>query len=261
MAEKITTSSHPRRTRRTPLYARIIAAVLGVVLVAVLGFIIWAETPLGPAPDAIAALESGNSVTVARTAAGWEFAPDADGQVGIVFYPGGRVDARSYAPLARALAEQGYLVVITPVTLNLAVMSPNVGDRARDAHPEIKRWGIIGHSLGGAMAATHAAARPGEYAALVFLAAYPPDGTDLREAVGKVASVYGDRDPGLKMENVNSTKSLLPTDSVFTQIKGANHAQWGSYGPQPGDMSATIGPAEQLSYAIDAVRDVLGPAK
>jgi hypothetical protein len=240
MAEKITTSSHPRRTRRTPLYARIIAAVLGVVLVAVLGFIIWAETPLGPAPDAIAALESGNSVTVARTAAGWEFAPDADGQVGIVFYPGGRVDARSYAPLARALAEQGYLVVITPVTLNLAVMSPNVGDRARDAH---------------------AAARPGEYAALVFLAAYPPDGTDLREAVGKVASVYGDRDPGLKMENVNSTKSLLPTDSVFTQIKGANHAQWGSYGPQPGDMSATIGPAEQLSYAIDAVRDVLGPAK
>ena len=260
MPKRTATSSEPKPTRRTPLYTRIIAVVLGLILVVVLGFVIWAETPLGPAPDAVTALESGNGVTVERTAAGWEFVPTADAQVGIVFYPGGRVDARSYAPLARDLAEQGYLVVITPVTLNLAVMSPNVGDRARDAHPEVERWGIIGHSLGGAMAATHVAARPGEYEALVFLAAYPPDGTNLREAVGIVASVYGDRDGGLKMEKVNSTKELLPTNSIFTEIKGANHAQWGSYGPQPGDLSATISPAEQLSYAIDAVKAVLGPA-
>lgn len=248
-------------SKRLPLYARILLGFGAIALAAVVAFIIWAETPLGPAPDAVAALESGGGVTVTRTPAGWEFAPTGDTTTGVVFYPGGRVDARSYAPLARLLAERGYLVVITPVTLNLAVMSPNVGDKARDTHPEIERWGIIGHSLGGAMAATHVAARPGEYEALVFLAAYPPDGTDLTRAVPVVASVYGDRDGGLKLEKVESTKVLLPADSTFTEIPGANHAQWGSYGPQPGDLPATIDPAEQLKYAITAIESTLGPAR
>lgn len=260
----ITVAIEPSTTaprKRLPLYARILLALGGLALLVVLGFVIWAKTPLSPAPDALAALESGGGVTVTRTSAGWEFAPEGDTTTGIVFYPGGRVDARSYAPLARLFAERGYLVVITPVTLNLAVMSPNVGDRAREAHPEIERWGIVGHSLGGAMAATHVAARPGEYEALVFLAAYPPDGTDLTQAVPIVASVYGDRDGGLKLEKVESTKVLLPPDSTFTEIPGANHAQWGSYGPQPGDLPATIDPAAQLKYAIDAIERTLGPAR
>lgn len=241
---------------------RLLLGLLGIVLLAVIGFIVWAETPLGPAEDALTALESGGGVTVTRTDAGWEFAPD-DGpaSVGIVFYPGGRVDPRSYAPLSRDLAERGYLVVITPVTLNLAVFSTNVGDRAREAHPEIDDWGIIGHSLGGAMAATHAAARAGEYDALIFLGAYPPEGVDLRSAVKKAASVYGDRDAGLKLENVEATKPFLPEGTRFTVIEGGNHAQWGSYGPQHGDLPATIGAAEQRTYAIEAVEFALGPAR
>jgi len=34
------------------------------------------------------------------------------------------VDPRAYAPAARALAEEGYLVVIVPMPLNLAVLAP-----------------------------------------------------------------------------------------------------------------------------------------
>lgn len=249
------------RSRRIPGYARALIAVAVVLLAIAVAGVIWAETPLGPAGEAMRALETGDGVTVERTSSGWEFHGDgAAADTGVIIYPGGRVDARSYAPLARALAERGYLVVITPVTLNLAVMSPNVGDRAREAHPEVTRWGIVGHSLGGAMAATHVANRPGVYSALVFLAAYPPDGTDLTEAVPTVVSVYGDRDGGLKMEKIVSTRPLLPEDTTFTEVEGANHAQWGAYGPQRGDLSATISPAEQLAFGVDAVMAALGTA-
>ena len=249
------------RSRRIPGYAKALIAIAGVVLAFAVAGVIWAGTPLGPAEDAMRALETGDGVIVERTSSGWEFRGDGTAaDTGVIIYPGGRVDARSYAPLARALADRGYLVVITPVTLNLAVMSPNVGDRARDAHPEVTRWGIVGHSLGGAMAATHVADRPGVYSALIFLAAYPPDGTDLTEAVPTVVSVYGDRDGGLKMEKMDSTRPLLPEDTTFMKVEGANHAQWGAYGPQSGDLSATISPAEQLAFAVDAVTSALGTA-
>ena len=75
---------------------------------------------------------------------------------GLIFYPGGKVDARAYAPAAHAIAAQGYLVVITPMPLNLAVFGV---DRAADvvkAFPSIKHWAIGGHSLGGSMAASFA---------------------------------------------------------------------------------------------------------
>lgn len=248
-------------SRRIPGYAKALIAVVGVLLAIVVAGVVWAETPLGPTDEAMRALETGGGVTVEHTSSGWEFRSDGTTtDTGVIIYPGGRVDARSYSPLARALAERGYFVVITPVTLNLAVMSPNVGDRAREAHPDVTRWGIVGHSLGGAMAATHVANRPGAYSALVFLAAYPPDGTDLTEAVPTVVSVYGDRDGGLKMEKIVSTRPLLPEDTTFTEVAGANHAQWGAYGPQPGDLSATISAAEQLAFAVDAVVMALGDA-
>ena len=71
----------------------------------------------------------------------------------MIFYPGGRVDPRSYAPAARAIAAQGYLAVITPMPLNLAVFTPGRAAQVIAAYPEIHTWAIGGHSLGGAMAA------------------------------------------------------------------------------------------------------------
>jgi hypothetical protein len=43
---------------------RILLALFVLLLVSVLGFVLWAEKPLGPAPEALAALKSDSKVTV-----------------------------------------------------------------------------------------------------------------------------------------------------------------------------------------------------
>ena len=50
---------------------------------------------------------------------------------------------------------------------------------------------------------------------------------------------------------------MLPADADLTPIVGGNHAQFGSYGPQPGDNPAAISPERQWELAADAAAGVL----
>ncbi len=99
---------------------RVLFGLVLVVGLAVLGFVIWAETPLGPAPEALAALESDSNVTVTIGDAVTFEPVNIKPVTGFIFYPGGRVDYRSYAAPLHEIAAQGYLVVLLPVKLNLA---------------------------------------------------------------------------------------------------------------------------------------------
>lgn len=69
-------------------------------------------------PEALAALESDAQVHV-ETDPCLMFRPtNQDPTTGLILYPGGRVDPRAYAPAARALAEEGHLVIIAPAIGN-----------------------------------------------------------------------------------------------------------------------------------------------
>jgi len=57
---------------------------------------------------------------------------------GVFNYPGGRVDPRSYAPAARALAEKGHLAVITPMPLNLDVLNIGAAADVIAAYPQVE---------------------------------------------------------------------------------------------------------------------------
>jgi len=98
--------------------------LLVVILIAIAGFVVWGSMPLGPGPEALAALQSDNQVEV--TSGQWLLFEPATGEadLGFIFYPGGRVDYRSYAPLAHRIAAEGYRVIIVPMPLNLAVFAP-----------------------------------------------------------------------------------------------------------------------------------------
>jgi len=124
------------------------------IVVLTTGFIAWASFPLGPEDSALASLEPDALVDV-QTSTDWiTFRPNGSNpESGFIFYPGGRVDFRSYAPLLKPLAEKGYLVVLVRMPLSLAVFSPGKAEDVISAFPEINNWAIGGHSLGGAMAA------------------------------------------------------------------------------------------------------------
>jgi pimeloyl-ACP methyl ester carboxylesterase len=231
------------------LLKRILLGLLIVGLVATLGFIIWAETPLKAAPEALSALESDSNVTV--TVADYiAFQPtSSEPNTAFVFYPGGRVDHRAYAVPLRRIAEQGYLVILLPVRLNLAFFDVNAADRAIADFPQIQHWVLGGHSLGGVAAALYASKKD-NLDGIIFWASYPADDA-LKNTKMKILSIYGTRDMGDK-DAFDASRANLPADAEFVIIDGGNHGQFGDYGFQRGDNVAEISRAEQQSQVVDA---------
>lgn len=242
------------KTRRRRLWLLLPASVL---LLMVLAAILWATLIPAPMDEALSALEPGPGVTIETTP--WlVFEPTGQTpETGLIFYPGGRVDARSYAPAARAIAASGFLVVVPAMPLNLAVLDPDRAAAVQSAFPEIRRWAIGGHSLGGAMAAQFAANHPGQVDGLVLWAAYPAGSADLSGTSLPVASVYGSLDGVAPPSQIQGSRSLLPATTLWTEIAGGNHAQFGWYGPQSGDNPATIPREDQQQQAIAATLRVL----
>lgn len=233
---------------------RIFLVLLVVVALAGIGFVVWAETPLGPAPEALSALESDSQVTVTIDDYITFESTNAQLTTGVIFYPGGHVDYRSYAAPLHELAAQGYLVVLVPVRLNLAFFEINAAQAPIEAHPEIEYWVVGGHSLGGVASALFAKDNP-EIDGLIFWASYPADDSFKNSDI-KVVSIYGTNDMA-GVEKFEETKNLLPQDTQFVVIDGGNHAQFGDYGPQPGDNPATISRAEQQKQAVEASANFL----
>jgi predicted esterase len=241
------------RRLRTTLF--ILAALL---LLLVAGFLVWSETPAGALDSAQAALQSDQYVHVEEDE--WLVFRPLDGylEIGLILYPGGRVEPAAYAPLAREIAEGHFLVVIVPMPLNLAVLGSERALQVQAAFPEIKHWALGGHSLGGAMAAHFAAEHPSDLAGLVLWGAYSAESDDLSASDLPVLSIYGSRDGLSTPEKVLAAKPRLPKEATYLEIEGGNHAQFGDYGIQAGDMQATISREEQQRQVVQATLDFLG---
>ena len=166
---------------------------------------------------------------------------------GFIFYPGAKVEPEAYSKLCSKIAEEGYLVVIASMTLDLAILSPNKAEDIIKEYSDIKSWAIGGHSLGGVMAANYAA-KDEKIDGLVFYASYP-QGDELKDSDLKVLSIYGSNDGVAKLDKVK--EAILPEGSEIIEIKGGNHAGFGTYGEQSGDNNADISNDEQISEAAD----------
>ena len=214
---------------------------LKICVIAVLllcGVCWWYVSDYYHADDAaVAAMNSYADVVVKQDGNTVAFIPD-EADTGFIFYPGGKVEHTAYAPLMRALADNGVLCVLVEMPLNLAVLDMNAADGITEVYPQIDSWYIGGHSLGGSMAASHAAKNASLYDGLVLLASYST--ADLSSAGLKVISIYGSEDGVLSMEKYAENKVNLPTSLEEYIIEGGCHAGFGSYGAQDGDGAATI---------------------
>ena len=175
---------------------------------------------------------------------------------GLIFYPGGKVEHTAYAPLLHACAKNGILCALVRMPGNLAVLDANAADGLQEAYPEIITWYIAGHSLGGAMAATYAAAHPEDFDGLILLAAYSTK--DLTGTALRVLSVYGSADSVMNRESYEKNRSNLPADTTEVVLDGGCHAQFGSYGPQDGDGVPTISGEEQVRQTTEAITAFIG---
>jgi hypothetical protein len=234
--------------------------LLLIPILCVGGFVLWAETTPTPMSEAATALEApANTDDVSVTTQDWlAFHPvDREPSTGLIFYPGARVDPRSYAPPARDIAAEGYLVVVVPMPLNLAFLIPDRASTVIASFPEMTYWAVGGHSLGGAMAARFAYQHPSEVDGLVLWGAYPGRGDDLSEQNLGVTVIYGTRDGLATPEEILAARPLLPPHTEWVRIEGGNHAQFGWYGPQNGDNPATISRETQQRQVTAATAALL----
>ncbi|HTX90723.1 MAG TPA: alpha/beta hydrolase [Anaerolineales bacterium] len=236
---------------------RVLLYTLGAVVFLMAAFVIWADTPARPMPEALAALQSDTQVTV-HSGKWLTFTPTgANPLTGLIIYPGGRVDYRAYAPAARSIAAQGTLVVIVPMPLNLAVFDPNAAEAVIESHPEIIYWSVGGHSLGGSMAANFAHSHPDRLVGLVLWASYPAGSDDLSGSGLKVLSISGTLDGLSTPAKIEASRKLLPADATWVPIQGGDHAGFGWYGPQSGDNPASISRQDQQAQIVQATVDFL----
>ena len=209
-----------------------------------------------PGEAATEALESDGEVTVTIEQKWITFSPQEQRfQTGFVFYPGGNVQAESYAPVLRKLAEEGVSAFLLVAPLNLAIFDTDAAVEVMEA-TAFDQWIVSGHSLGG-VAAASIAAEDDRVRGLSLWASYPSGSVDLSSSSLMVHSLAGTRDEVLNRENWEASEAQLPADTQWITLEGGNHAQFGDYGPQLGDGEATITPEEQWEQTLTSVYSLL----
>ena len=234
-----------------------LSGLLLVLVLACLGYLFWASNGAPASQQAIAALKGTDSVQVTQDP--WiSFIPAGDQPgTGIIFYPGGQADPRSYAPTMLALAEQGNLAVIVPMPFNLAVMGIGRAADVMVAYPQVKHWIIAGHSLGGVMAAQFVSDHPGSVDGLAFWAAY--SAADLDTLDIPVSVIYGSADAMATVEEINEAKNLLPANTDYHLIEGADHYQFGYFDEVP--VNASISREQQQQDLLQAMQVLIERVK
>jgi hypothetical protein len=244
----------PARRQRA---LRIGGWVLAVLLVLVLVILVWAHIVMPGTrsaaltvwrDDRVSVRDAGDSVVMTPTGT-----PDG---VGVVFVPGAKVDPYAYMASFRQVVADGTTVVITKPTLNLAFFDTRALSVFQAHAPEIRTWAVGGHSLGGVRACQ--LADDPDVAGLLLFGSYCAN--DLSDSDLDVLSVSGSRDGLSTPEKVAAARGELPADATMTQVTGANHADFGAYGAQPGDLTATISRDEArraITAAVESwVRDL-----
>jgi hypothetical protein len=233
--------------------------LLTIIIIGVLGMLVWSKISTYSARTvALSALESTNRVTVTQDK--WiTFNPIGEVKTGVIFYPGGLVEPTAYAPILHKIAEESVLVIIVPMPLNLAIFNPGAANSVIDNYPDISKWILAGHSLGGATAAIFAENNPKKIDAIALWDSFPPKGADLSDNAISAISIFGTTNNFPNTDNFDDKKYLLPENTLFVPIEGANHAQFGDYGPQKGDVLASIGLAEQHERVAEIMLNFINP--
>lgn len=209
-----------------------------------------------------AILESDQKVTVEETNKLIHFQPNDNGQpTGFIFFPGGMVEPEAYAPMSRAISEEGFNTFILKLPFGsapLASQQTSVMEQAleiMDANESIQYWVVGGHSRGAAIASRFAHPYGESFDGLILIGtSHPKEAAfDLSSATLSVTKIYATNDGLASVEEVEANAEYLPDDTTWVLIDGGNHSQFGYYGSQLGDNTATITREQQQELLIEAI--------
>lgn len=209
------------------------------------------------APEAIAAAMSDAQVGVTHDDT-LVFRPrQVPERMGVVLYPGAYVDVRGYAPTLRLIAAAGYRVVAVPMPMEVAIFGIDRVLAVQAAHPDIRRWVLIGHSLGGAMSGLFASRHPDALAGIIVWDSYPAGSlADFRYPVWHIHRATPD---GAPPPMFAERRALFPANSRWVAIPGGIHMYFGAFsgGGYQEDWAPSISRAEQHRLVVEATLQAL----
>lgn len=224
-----------------------LTVVLGIVvllLAVCAGAFFWYVSDYYPADDvALEVMAQNSGITVQDNLT--ILSPSVPSDTAIIFYPGAKVEAEAYLPLLDQIRQTGVTCILVHMPFHMAIFDADAAEEVMEQFPDIQHWYMAGHSMGGAMASRFAADHPEEIDGLILLGAYIygdyPD--------EKTLTVYGSLNQSVE-DHIDYTENIV-------EIEGGNHAQFGNYGPQKGDLPATISTEEQQAQTVDAIEQFL----
>lgn len=245
-------SPRARRIRKRVALGSFAALILGVT-----AFLVWCSLLYPAEADPLAAVTDDPAIVTTETPAALVLEPASGATgAGLVFIPGAKVPAEAYAAKLAGAVDSGVTVVITKPILNLAFFDPRPLTTFTELAPDVARWYVGGHSLGGVRACQLA----GETEGLVLFGSYCVFELGSSDATSEdlpVLSISGSEDGLSTPADIEKNAPNLPADTLFVEIEGGAHAQFGDYGLQPGDGTATIGDAEVEAQITAALQGFL----
>lgn len=220
-----------------------VISIVSLILISVGLFFVWANDYYKAEDLAITAMNTDNSIEKIDNLT--ILTPDNASDIGIIFYPGAKVEDIAYLPLLNKLKNAGYTCALVKMPFNMAIFDSAAADKVFEILPNIKSWYMAGHSMGGAIASDYASKNQDKIDGLILMGAYiygdyPPE---------KALTVYGTFNSNLE-KNINYTENII-------KIEGGNHAQFGNYGKQKGDPDATISAQMQQDITASAIIDFI----
>lgn len=225
------------RVRKKLLLAA--AIFIGVILLFIGAFLFYASDYYRAEDVALEVLSQGQQIETKDNLT--ILSPAVPSDTAVIFYPGAKVEAIAYLPLLEQIRQLGVTCILVDMPLHMAIFDANAAEDVIPQFPEIEHWYLAGHSMGGAMASQFASENAELLDGLILLGAY----------------IYGDYDPENTLTvygslNQSAEDALDYTENVV-EIEGGNHAQFGNYGPQKGDLPASISAKEQQRQTVDAI--------
>ncbi len=233
---------------------KIIFSIIIVLILSFVGGTVYYINDYYRAEDSAVVLFASSKTDISEENGVYTFNSE-NAKTGVIFYPGGKVEATAYAPLMYALAEDGILSILVTMPGNLAVLDMNAAEGLCEQYPDIESWYMAGHSLGGSIAASYIAENSKDFDGIILLASYST--ADLSNSGLDVLSIYGSNDGVLNMEKYEEYKINLPDDFSEFVIDGGCHAYFGAYGEQDGDKKATITREEQIEITVNGIKQFI----
>ncbi|HHT7191080.1 TPA: alpha/beta hydrolase [Bacillus cereus] len=226
----------------------VLYSLLGIFIMGSITFFVWSQFTYKPTKEALSLVDDKqNEENIVFG--------EKEAKIGIIFYQGAKVEVEAYSYLGEALAKDGHFVVMPKLPLNLAIFGINEVDSVIEKYPEVQKWYVAGHSMGGAMISRYAFQHEEKVNGIIFLGSYPADDFSTKQI--PMLSIYGEVDALATVEKIENSKKLMSENTTMHMIKGGNHANFGMYGEQKGDNASLITPKAQRDETVKVIEQWL----